>query len=91
MTTVEQEGARSLLDGAISHPAAVSGRRRVARWMWRYRGRIRNVAVMLTATGCCTAAAFMWQPWAGLVATGVAVVLVDFAADDRQRGPQLPE
>lgn len=88
MTTVEQATGRSLLDGALNAPMTVPGRRRVRGWLVRYGQRVRNVTVMLVATGCGTAAAYTWHVWASLVATGAAVLLVDFAADERApKGP----
>lgn len=63
---------------------------RVVAWLRARRTQVRHAVVSTVAFGCPTAAAFTWHVWAGLVATGIAVLLVDRAVDlpvDERRSP----
>lgn len=50
-------------------------------WLQRYGRRLKEGIVAAVACGLPTVAAFQWHTWAGLIATGVAVLIVDAAAD----------
>lgn len=50
-------------------------------WLQRYGRRVKEGFVAAVACGLPTVAAFQWHLWAGLVASGVAVLVVDAAAD----------
>jgi hypothetical protein len=68
----------------------VSRRRRVARWLAVHGGQVRHGVVAAVALGCPTAAVYSWHTWAGLVATGLAVLLTDLAVgvpDQPRRQP----
>lgn len=58
----------------IAGPAAPS-------WLQRYGRRLKEGVVAAVVCGLPTVAAFQWHTWAGLVATGIAVLVVDAAAD----------
>lgn len=77
---------RSLLDSTFATfepKAAVARPRRAlaAAWFRRHGARVRATVVSVVAFGCPTAAAYTWHLWAGLVATGAAVLLIDWAID----------
>jgi hypothetical protein len=42
---------------------------------------IKDGAVATIAFGCCDFAAFTWHPWAGWLATGLSLFLIDHAVD----------
>lgn len=87
--------AQSLLDGlgaAVSRPdgsfTAVGNTRerpsrllRLARWSRVRSTQVRHFVVASTSFGLLTSAAFTWHLWAGLVAAGVSVMLVDHVVD----------
>lgn len=50
-------------------------------WIHRHGRRLKEGLVAAVACGLPTAAAWQWHTWAGLIATGVAVLIVDAAAD----------
>lgn len=50
-------------------------------WLQRYGRRLKEGVVAAVACGLPTVAAFQWHTWAGLVAAGVAVLVVDAASD----------
>ncbi len=50
-------------------------------WLQRHGRRLKEGIVAAVACGLPTVAAFGWHTWAGLVAAGISVLVVDAAAD----------
>lgn len=90
MTTME---TRPLLDtlGVFGTPATGTARavgkprparrQRLVAWVRRHASETRTTIVAVAGLGPMVAAAYTWQLWAGLVASGIAVLLIDHAAD----------
>lgn len=64
---------------ASDEQAAEPGR--AARWFSRYGRRLKETVVATVVCGLPTVAAFEWHMWAGFVAAGVAVMVIDAVAD----------
>jgi hypothetical protein len=54
---------------------------RAARWFSRYGRRLKETVVTTVVCGLPTVAAFEWHLIAGLVASGVALMIIDAVAD----------
>jgi len=61
--------------------AAVITGQQTPSWLARHGRRLKEGVVATVACGLPTAAAFQWHTWAGLIATGIAVLVIDAAAD----------
>lgn len=63
--------------------AAVQPRERIhiGAWLRGRAGAIKDFAVATAAFACGDVAAFHWHPWAGWVAVGLSLVLIDHAVD----------
>jgi hypothetical protein len=89
--TVLTNGRGSVLSAYLPKPretaqvptAAVPARERVhvGAWLRRHARQVKDAAVATVAFGCCDVAAFTWQHWAGFVAVGVSLLLIDHSID----------
>jgi hypothetical protein len=81
---------RFLPERRVKTIAAPTARRERAPLRARLAGRgraVKDFVVAVTAFGCCDYAAFQWHSWAGFLAIGISVLLVDHSVDRKPAPP----
>lgn len=65
----------------VREAAKAPRRRNVGGWFRKHARQVRELLVDTVALGAPTVAAWQWHEWAGLVATGVAVLVLHWAVE----------